>query len=84
VYEAPTETGYITPNDPKSDSIGAILAGFKLASTKKANLMRHSPGMSLCQRNYYEHVIRSEKEYLTIEGFIQNNPANWIKDTYHI
>lgn len=35
------------------------------------------------QRNYYEHVIRNEKEYYLIKQYIQNNPLNWEKDKYY-
>lgn len=34
----------------------------------------------LWQRNYYEHVIRNEKEYWQIYEYIENNPLNWNKD----
>ena len=36
----------------------------------------------LWQRNYYEHIIRNEKEYLRIKEYIINNPVNWAKDEY--
>jgi REP element-mobilizing transposase RayT len=32
------------------------------------------------QRNYYEHVIRDEKDYQAIYDYILNNPQNWDKD----
>ena len=31
----------------------------------------------LWQRNYYEHIIRSEKAYHNIAAYIRNNPARW-------
>lgn len=37
----------------------------------------------LWQRNYYEHIIRNEKEYLRILEYIENNPLNWIYDKYY-
>ena len=36
------------------------------------------------QRNYYEHIIRNEREYLEIIQYINNNPTNWNKDKYFI
>ena len=39
-------------------------------------------GYSIWQRNYYEHIIRNEKEYLAIKEYIANNPINWINDEY--
>ncbi len=29
----------------------------------------------LFQRNYYEHIIRNEKEYLLIRQYIRDNPS---------
>ena len=37
----------------------------------------------ILQRNYYEHIIRNEKEYLLIKQYIQNNPLNWERDKYY-
>jgi REP element-mobilizing transposase RayT len=35
------------------------------------------------QRNYYEHIIRDEKEYCKIVKYICNNPMNWKTDRYN-
>ncbi len=32
------------------------------------------------QRNYYEHIIRNERELNAIREYIANNPANWAAD----
>lgn len=32
------------------------------------------------QRNYYEHIIRNERELNAIRNYIQNNPAKWAAD----
>ena len=32
----------------------------------------------LWQRNYYEHVIRNEKEYYKILEYMKYNPIKWI------
>ena len=32
------------------------------------------------QRNYYEHIVRDEKEYYAICDYIINNPLNWEED----
>lgn len=34
------------------------------------------------QRNYYEHVIRNEKEYYKIVEYIRNNLLKWEEDKY--
>lgn len=35
---------------------------------------------SIWQRNYYEHIIRNEKEYYKIKKYIIENPINWVND----
>jgi REP element-mobilizing transposase RayT len=35
----------------------------------------------LWQRNYYEHIIRSQKGYYFTVGYIQNNPSQWREKT---
>ena len=34
----------------------------------------------LWQRNYWEHIIRNENEFIKISEYIRNNPVNWDKD----
>jgi putative transposase len=38
----------------------------------------------LWQRNYWEHVIRSEQELCEIREYIRNNPARWATDYLYI
>lgn len=58
-------------------SLGNILAWFKYQSTKHINNIRQTPGLKLWQRNYYEHIIRSEASYNQIIKYIINNPISW-------
>jgi len=54
---------------PKSNSIGAIISSFKSVATKQINLLRKTTGQPLWQRNYYERVIRDERELNKIQRF---------------
>ena len=40
-------------------------------------------GYSIWQRNYYEHIIRNEKELYKIIEYIRYNPNNWLQDKYY-
>lgn len=40
------------------------------------------PG-KLWQRNYYEHIIRSERALSAIRQYIAENPARWALDRYN-
>ena len=36
------------------------------------------------QRSYYDHIIRSEKDYLDIWKYIDENPLKWELDKYYL
>lgn len=62
-------------------SISSLMAGFKSVVTKQINLMRHTPGEKVWQSNYYDHIIRNEKEYQRITDYINKNPLCWQSDS---
>lgn len=66
-----------------SQTVGAIVRGFKGAVAKRINQLRDAPGSPVWQRNYYERVIRNQGEFDRIHRYIINNPANWNKDIEH-
>jgi len=68
---------------PVSGSLSTIVRAVKSASTKQINKLRNSPGQELWQRNYYEHIIRDEKDLNRIRKYIKNNPAKWEEDEYY-
>jgi putative transposase len=70
-----TGTAYRKPR-----SLGSFVAGFKAACTTKINSHRNTPGKPVWQRNYYEHVIRNEKDLDQIRQYILDNPAKWKLD----
>ena len=59
-----------------SRTIGSVIRGFKIGVTKQL-------GHSIWQRNYYEHIIRSEPEHVKIAAYIRNNPILWEKDCFY-
>ena len=61
-------------------SLGSIVAGFKSAATKRINEIRSMPGTPVWQRNYYEHVIRSDADLDRVRRYIVDNPAKWAED----
>ncbi len=66
---------------PTSNTIPTIVRGYKAAVTKQVNILRDSPQCPVWQRNYYEHVVRSEADYLGIATYILNNPRQWHEDS---
>jgi len=61
-------------------SLGSLITGFKSAVTREANKTYLSTPKSIWQRNYYEHVIRNERELEKIREYIAGNPAQWSLD----
>ena len=61
-----------------SKTIGSIIRGFKIGVTKwmrQNDIIYH-----VWQRNYYEHIIRNEKDLHMIREYIVNNPLKWQYD----
>ncbi len=66
---------------PVSNSIPTIVRLFKSATTKQINQIRQTPGLSVWQRNYYEHIIRNEDDLKQIREYIVNNLLKWELDS---
>ena len=62
----------------QTPTLGLIIRYFK----SKCTYELHKNGFinDLWQRNYYEHVIRTEYSLLNIRQYIKNNPLNWDED----
>jgi len=58
-------------------SLSAIVNTFKGAVTRQCN--RENLKFQW-QSNYYEHIIRNEKDLARIKKYIANNPINWSTD----
>jgi REP element-mobilizing transposase RayT len=61
-------------------SLGAIIGNYKSITTRRINKMRHTPGERVWQRNYYERVIRNQRELEAIRQYIADNPLQWDLD----
>lgn len=73
-----------TPYDRnKIKPLGRLIGAFKTVSTKQINQIRQTPGAPIWQRNYYEHIIRTETALQNIRQYIVNNPASWQLDQFH-
>ena len=51
-----------------------MICAFKSLTTKIANKNDNYIGRKIWQRNYYEHIIRDENDYITKAEYILNNP----------
>lgn len=75
--------GNASPLQPRGvtpGSLGAIIGNFKSVTTRRINAIRHMTGASIWQRNYYEHIVRDERDFNRIQEYIAMNPARWELD----
>jgi len=64
--------------------LGAIVRAYKSAVTYAVNVLQNQRGAVLWQRNYYEHVIRDEKDLQAKRDYILSNPLDWEDDDENI
>lgn len=60
-----------------------IIGRYKMTTSKAINIIRNTPGKPFWQRNYYEHIIRNEKELNHIREYIQLNVLKWEIDRFY-
>lgn len=63
-----------------SPTLGTIIGLFKSECTKQIRCSMKNPQIKLWQRNYYEHIIRTESDLNKIRTYIKNNPKTWDRD----
>ena len=71
----------LKPAPTKFHTLSEIVRAFKTFSARAINNHRRSRSKSLWQRNYYEHIIRDEKDLDRIRRYIAENPARWAEDS---
>jgi putative transposase len=65
-----------------SKTIGSVVRGFKIGVTKWVR--QNTSIRDVWQRNYWEHIIRDEKDMNRIQEYIANNPAQWETDRLYV
>ena len=77
---APTGDNIEKFGKPVKGSIPTIVRAYKSAVTYAINKLENQRGAVLWQKNYYEHIIRNERELHNIARYIQDKPLNWQLD----
>lgn len=72
--------GLPLPQGPKPASLGAIIAQFKSRVTKRIWKFPEFKETPIGQRNYYEHIIRNEKDLQNKTDYIEANLMLWGQD----
>ncbi|BBO15821.1 conserved hypothetical protein [Candidatus Brocadia pituitae] len=68
------------PTIIKRHGLPEIVRALKTFSARRINELRNIKGISLWQRNYYDHIIRNEKSLNIIRRYILYNPVMWAYD----
>ena len=82
--EKTTSSGITVPNEafgkPVQGSIPTIVRSFKSAVSHHIAIEEIGIVRPVWQRNYYESVIRTNRELNHVRRYILGNPANWSED----
>ncbi|MFV7235556.1 transposase [Flavobacterium sp. ZB4R12] len=80
-----TNDNHITTNklSRRPRSISSFVGGIKGIVTLKINELNNQFEGSIWQSNYHDHIVRSYEEFKTIYYYIENNPKNWVEDTFN-
>ena len=88
IFIKPVETSFVAPESilhsviqgamNRAPTLGEVVRSFKAAS---ARIVRKR-GFSefTWQHNYYEHIIRNERELDLVRGYLLMNPIKWSED----
>ena len=68
--------------DPDGRPIAAPTISTVINQTK--GIVSKKAGFSVWQKGFYDHVIRSEKDYQEVWNYIEGNPGKWEEDTLFV
>lgn len=69
-----------SPRGPNPASLGALIGEFKSRATKRLWKIPSLTRTPIWQRNYYERILRNEKEVSATWDYIESNPSLWDDD----
>ena len=67
---------------PAKKSLGAFIANFKAAVTKRARAASSNADLHIWQRGFHDHVVRDDADLERIRTYISINPLEWHLDEY--
>ena len=74
------DTDHTKKSGPPRKPLGRLIGAFKTMSTNRVNLNQSTPGWTLWQRGFYDHVIRNDRERDRVREYIVHNPKTWESD----
>lgn len=61
-------------------SLAVIVRSYKSAVTSRIRSLAKDTSLIVWQRNYYEHILRNERELAEVRTYIDRNPLQWSFD----
>jgi putative transposase len=77
IHESPLR---MTRQERRRMMLPKIIGRFKMTTAKEINVLRKAAGCPVWQRNYYEHIIRDDRDLENIRDYIANNSLKWPND----
>ena len=77
ISEKDTSGGPMWSSAPTEGNVQNVVRTWKTLITREL-------GESIWQRGYYDHIIRSEKDFTKIAEYITGNPGKWAEDKYYL
>lgn len=59
--------------------VSKVMQSFKASVTRQAGVQK-----PVWQERFHDHIVRDEHEFQRIWTYIDNNPASWLEDRYHV
>jgi putative transposase len=64
----------------QASPLRVVVGSFKSGSTREINNLRSTPGATVWQRGYHDHVIRDEADLRRVREYVDTNPIRWALD----
>jgi len=58
-------------------TIPLIVGYLKMNTSKQINQIRNTPGHAVWQRNYFDKILRDDRDYEELSTYILTNPMRW-------
>jgi putative transposase len=82
--DLPRGSPLLRQNGPPPGSLGAVIGQLKSRATRRIWKLPGQNQVAIWQRNYYEHIVRNEREYQRIIEYIEANPTQWQEDMLYL
>jgi len=73
--------GILQFTETNSVQLGTVMQNYKSVTTRRMNQARKTPAMPAWQDNYFDRIIRTERELNMIRLYIELNPRMWEEGT---